>query len=448
VSELVIRPLGDCLSLLIDHRGRTPKKLGADFTSAGVPVISAKNVKNGRLSLNAEVRYVPVDLFERWMSDRLRAGDVLLTSEAPLGEAAFLKDDTDYCLGQRLFALRADETKVHPRFLYYLLRSPRARQALEARATGTTAQGIRQAELVKVELEIPPLTHQQEAAALLGSLDDKIDLNNEMSNTLEEIARSIFKSWFVDFEPVRAKMLGHKPRGVETDTATLFPDRLVSSSRGRIPEGWQVSTLGELTHDVRGRSYRSSELSDSRTALVTLKSFRRGGGYRRDGLKAFTGSYKQEQVVAPGEVVIACTDVTQAAEVVGRPAVVLPDDRFDTLVASLDVVILRSKAPDLSAPYLYFLTGTEEFTSHAYAHTSGTTVLHLDRRCIAAFSVVCPPPQLLSAYSEISEPMFQRIQENATESVLLARIRDALLARLVSGELELKEAERVFEAAV
>lgn len=119
VSEWHKARLNEVLIEIIDHRGQTPKKLGGDFCSSGVRVISAKNIKDGRIDYNSEMRYISREIYERWMPVKLRYGDVLLTSEAPLGETAYVKTDTEFCLGQRLFALRADKQKVDPRYLYY-----------------------------------------------------------------------------------------------------------------------------------------------------------------------------------------------------------------------------------------------------------------------------------------------------------------------------------------
>ena len=206
-SELCRHRLGDVLAVVIDHRGRTPKKLGGDFVAAGVRVLSAKTVKGGRLQGLADCRFVTQDMYDAWMPNKLRLGDVLLTSEAPLGEAAYLQDDAHFCLGQRLFALRANDAKLDARFLFYLLLSPAVQQRLQARATGTTAQGIRQAELVQVEVYLPPLPEQRRVASILGALDDKIELNRRMNGTLESIAHAVFQSWFIDVYPVCIKAL-------------------------------------------------------------------------------------------------------------------------------------------------------------------------------------------------------------------------------------------------
>ena len=151
--------IDEAVELIIDHRGRTPKKLGGDFSFDGIQVVSAKHVYRGRLHLDENRRFVPLEMAKRWMPTKLLAGDVLLTSEAPLGEAAYLNENTDLCLGQRLFALRARPTVAHHRFLYYALRSPLVQRRLHARATGTTAQGIKQSELRQLSLSCrPPLS--------------------------------------------------------------------------------------------------------------------------------------------------------------------------------------------------------------------------------------------------------------------------------------------------
>ena len=141
----------------------------------------------------------------KWMKTPLLADDVILTSEAPLGEPAYVAQDAEWCLGQRLFGIRTNKDKLYGRFLFYALQSAEVRHDLLSRATGTTAQGIRQAELRRVRIPLPPLPEQRAIAHILGTLDDKIELNRRMNETLEEMARALFKSWFVDFDPVRAK---------------------------------------------------------------------------------------------------------------------------------------------------------------------------------------------------------------------------------------------------
>ena len=182
--------LGDALDALIDYRGKTPKKLGGDWSPSGHRVISALNIKNNRVDDN-DHHYVSDDIYAKWMKEPLRQGDVLLTSEAPLGEVAYLDREVDWCLGQRLFGLRGKAGVLDGRYLSYLLRGGSVRNEILSRSTGSTVAGIRQAELVKVLLDLPDIAVQEGVAATLGALDDKIESNGQAQVTGENLIRSL-----------------------------------------------------------------------------------------------------------------------------------------------------------------------------------------------------------------------------------------------------------------
>lgn len=177
-------------SLIIDHRGKTPKKLGADWTISGHRVISAQNIKGSRIDEN-DHHYVDSRTYAKWMKVPLAAGDTLLTSEAPLGEVAYLQYDVDWVLGQRLYALRTEPSLAVGRFLFYALQSPLVRNDLESRATGTTVFGISQVELRKVQIPCPPIVEQQRIAGVLGALDDKIESNLRVRNLCRDLGGNL-----------------------------------------------------------------------------------------------------------------------------------------------------------------------------------------------------------------------------------------------------------------
>lgn len=296
---------------------------------------------------------------------------------------------------------------------------------------------------------IPDIKTQDAICELLGSLNDKIELNRRINETLEAMAQAIFRDWFVDFGPVRRKMAGATdpvaimgglmpdPAGA-AKMAALFPDRL---NQEELPHGWRTKSLEEIATFTKGRSYKSSELQPSKTALVTLKSFARGGGYRRDGLKPYTGTYNLEQVVCLGDIVLAQTDVTQAADIVGRPAIVSSQGEFETLIASLDVVIIRAKKPDkVPREYLYQMLRDQRFTDHALAHVTGTTVLHLAKAALPSYSVISPPDDLARAFDRVCGSFREKILSNDLENRTLAETRDYLLPRLMSGEVRVSDA--------
>src|SRR5579859_1224784 len=216
----------------------------------------------------------------------------------------------------------------------------------------SSVPGVNRNHLHTMRVLLPSLPEQRRIAAILGALDDNIALNRRMNATLEALARALFQSWFVDFDPVRAKAQGRQPAGMDAVTAALFPDSFEDSALGPIPRGWRVAPLTELAAFSKGASYKSDDLHESRTALVTLKSIERGGGYQPSGLKSYAGAYRPEQIVLPGEIVVAQTDLTQKAEVLGRPARVRATPQFDILVASLDLVVVRPISPNVPSVFL------------------------------------------------------------------------------------------------
>jgi type I restriction enzyme S subunit len=270
--------LGDLLELIIDYRGKTPKKLGGDFVDAGIPVISAIHIKRGKIIWSERERFVTTEMFQKWMKEPLKKGDVLLTSEAPLGEVAMVPSDADLVLSQRLFALRTKSSLLDPKYLMYFLQSNTGQEELRGRSSGSTVVGIKQTELVNIPIPCPPILQQRLIGEILMTIDEKISENEKVSETLEDIASTVFKSWFVDFDPVKAKMSGKKPAGMSDDVVELFPDSMEEVDGGLLPKGWTHDSLSKHISVTKGKSYKSSELEDSETALVTLKSFARGGG--------------------------------------------------------------------------------------------------------------------------------------------------------------------------
>ena len=329
-----------------------------------------------------------------------------------------------------------------PRYCYYLLRSI----DFSGLNAGSGVPTLNRNHLHPMPMVRPPVVEQKQISSILGALDDRIALLRETNATLEAIAQALFKSWFVDFDPVHAKQQGIAPEGLDEATAALFPGGFEESELGLVPKGWSVTSVAQVAEVVKGKSYSSSELAiQYDTALVTLKSFERGGGFRLDGFKPFTGKFKPSQVVVSGDLIVAYTDVTQAAELIGKPAIVVGVDEYKTLVASLDVGIIRPDPTKCNRQFLYGLFRTEPFQAHTFAHTSGTTVLHLAKEGIGSFQFPCPSVELIIAYAEIAEAIVGRRQTNIDLMRTLATLRDTLLPRLISGQLRLPEAETTLE---
>ena len=443
-SEVVEHRLESICELGVECPHATPK-----WTDSGVVVLRNQNIKGGRLDLSSPSYTDEEHYLGRVKRAVPQAGDIVITREAPMGDVCQIPEGLKCCLGQRQVLLRPDPKKVDSRFLLYALQSPYIQHQIGwNEGTGSTVSNLRIPVLEALSIPTPELAVQREVAETLGAIDDRITLLRETSTTLEAIAQSLFKSWFVDFDPVNAKMQGRAPEGIDQATAALFPDSFEESELGPLPKGWSISAVANVSEIVKGKSYSSKDLVDKHTtALVTLKSFERGGGFRMDGFKPYSGSFKSTQVVISGDLIVAYTDVTQAAELIGKPAIVVGIEEHDTLVATLDVGIVR---PDLSVcgrQFLYGLFKTDSFQSHTLAHTSGTTVLHLSKDGVGSFQFVLPPAGLIKVFENIATKLAERRQINSNQVRSLRLLRDTLLPRLISGQLRLPGGQAILEPA-
>ena len=426
--------LGDHVDLLTGFPFKS-----AEFTddAQDVRLVRGDNVVQGRFRWDGVRRWprTDVDEFGNYL---LEPGDVTLAMDRPWVEAglkyaAVSAEDQPCLLVQRVSRLRGTNG-LSTRYLRYVIGSPAFTEYVLAVQTGTAVPHISGRQIADFRFALPSVAEQERIADVLGMLDEKIELNRRVNRTLESIARAIFKSWFVDFDPMRKKMEGGRVRP-PSGPACFFPGEFRESPVGLIPNGWQCRPLGDVAQFTKGRSYERAELGPSETALVTLKSFRRGGGYREDGLKDYVGPHRPEQVVDVGDVLVAHTDVTQAAEVLGRAVRVRSSSRHKTLVASLDTVVVRPTGDHLTREFLFFALDNDRFRDHAYGYSNGTTVLHLGAKALPEFPLVVPPAGLVAAFSGIVESLLARADLLGEENASLATVRDRLLPELMAGRL-------------
>lgn len=411
-------------------------------------MITAKDIHDGRIWYSG-ARHTSQEAYENRLTSKSRpiVGDVLLTKDGSIGRLAVC-DRPDVCINQSVALLRVNQ-RLDAYYLKYLLEAPNYQTRMDADADGSTIKHIYITRIDKMEVAVPSLPEQQAVIAMLGTLDRRTELLRQTNETLVAMARAIFKSWFVDFDPVRAKAEGREPEGMDAATAALFPSEFQDSELGPIPKGWSPAVLGDSIQVIKGKSYRSDDLvREGPTALVTLKSFERGGGFRLDGFKPYKGTYKEEQLVHDGEIIVSFTDVTQAADVIGKAAVVTRVDPFAKLVASLDVGIVRPRrASEFPVSFLHGLVQSPDFHAHTFAHTSGTTVLHLAKNAIGDYRYSLPPVQLRNIYDAISQPLFDKHRNSIRVVQTLSALRDTLLPRLISGKLRVPEAEALLAEA-
>ena len=214
-------------------------------------MIRTSNIRDGQIDLT-NTKYAVKEIYEKWIRrTTVEPKDVLLTREAPLGEVGIIRQKDTLFLGQRIMQYRANQKLLDPHFLYYSFRSKNLQNQFHAHSgSGSVVDHIRVGDCLKFLIPLPPLPEQKAIAHILGTLDDKIELNQQMNRTLEATAREIFKSWFVDFDPVRAKMDGRQPEGMDAQTAALFPDAFKDSALGMIPKGWRVLPLLNICENI------------------------------------------------------------------------------------------------------------------------------------------------------------------------------------------------------
>jgi len=304
-----------------------------------------------------------------------------------------------------------DVTSLH--YTYYALLNARLNQ----HAGGAAQPLLTQRDLKPVPIPYPNLASRKKIAGLLTMYDQSIENNTRRIEILEEMAQAIYREWFVEF------------RGPGHEEVPL-----VDSDLGPIPEGWKVTRVDDIAEIVRGRSYSKSEISDSAGApFINLKCISRGGGFRKSGLKCYTGPYKLAQEVRYGDIVIAVTDMTQERNVVGRAARV-PSLTEDFGVISLDLVRVIPNV--VSSPYLYGMLRHSPFPDEVKNFANGANVLHLHPDRIAEYRFARAPEDLQLRYSNAVEPMYELADRLDLQVEKLRAARDLLLPRLISGEID------------
>jgi type I restriction enzyme, S subunit len=331
--------------------------------------------------------------------------------------------DREYCIGRGIASITHKKGIEYNHFIKGILDFKK--EELLSIATGSTFPNISYSQLARLKIQLPPVPEQQGIANFLLALDSKIELNQQMNATLEKIGQALFKHWFIDFEFPNEKGKPYKSSSGE----------MVDSELGGIPKGWEVRKLGDFVYVIKGVSYTSNELKESDTALVTLKSIDRGGGLNRNGFKEYVGEYDKEQEIIDGDIVVAHTDLTQKAEVLGKPAIVRTIANYKSLVASLDLSIVRPKDNSTNKPYLFYLLMSEHFQNHAFSYSNGTTVLHLSNKAVPNFEFILPGNKIVLKFGEITEILLEKKNNNEREMDRLSEIRDSLLPKVISGQI-------------
>jgi type I restriction enzyme, S subunit len=412
-SEIVEHSLNSLCLLVVDCPHATPK-----WTDSGVVVLRNQNIKGGRLDLSTPSFTDEENYHSRVKRATPKAGDIVITREAPMGDVCQIPHGLRCCLGQRQVLLRPDPAKIDARFLLFALQSPYIQHQIGwNEGTGSTVSNLRIPVLEALKIPTPSMSRQVEIASLLGAVDDRIALLRETNATLEAIAQALFKSWFVDFDPVYAKQQGIAPAGMDDATAALFPDGFESSIIGDIPAGWNVKTLEDLLVLQRGFDLPAQD--------------RIPGAYPIIAASGPSGTHREAMVKGPGV-------VTGRSGVLGR--VFLEFGDYWPLNTALWIKEFRAATPC----YAYELLRLLDFK----AFNAGSAVPTLNRNHIHGLPYVIPARACVEAFENIAEKLHQRVKKNEAQAQTLATLRDTLLPRLISGQLRLPEAEEQLAEAI
>lgn len=383
----------------------------SDLVEEGPIVIGGTEIKSSiQLSLS-NVKHLSREKYEESPEIKLKDGDVLLVTRGNLGEVGYYHSDYgEGTINPSVIILK--EFNGNSKFLFYYLISTVGKKQVLSLTSGSSIPAIYQSEVYKLNYPKPPLKEQKSIADILSAFDNKIELLHAQNKTLEELAQTIFMEWF-----------GKYQNGDE------------------LPNGWGTYELNELVDTVNGYSYKGNELvEESLDALVTLKSFDRNGGFQTRGFKPFSGNPKPSQEVKIGDLVVAHTDLTQDAEVLGNPAFIFDDGGFKRMFITMDLVKVISKNINVSSSFLYYLMKDRAFKGHCVGYSNGTTVLHLSKKAIPEYIIYLPKDfNRVKEFSEISNSTTNKISLNKDKIKILTQTRDTLLQKLMSGEIRVKD---------
>ena len=391
--------------------GKTPSTSNPSFWNGNIPFITPKDLQTTKHIIKTE----------RTITDYGRdsiKGCILpkdSISVSCIGNLGYVGKTTKESVTNQQINSIIPNNLVDSDFLYYLLKSMWSYfKHYEGQSTALSI--LNKTQFEKIQVNIPEdIDVQKKIAGVLSALDDKIELNNQINSNLDQQAQALFKSWFIDFEPFGGKM----------------------------PNDWEVIKFEKLANFIPGYSYKSSELSKSNCAMVTIKNFNRNGGFKIDGLKEILPSQKlkNEQKAKIFDILVAHTDLTQNAEIIGNAEMILNTGKYSELIFSMDLVKVSPKS-NLSAFLILLLLKNKYFKSHCLGYVNGTTVLHLNKSALPEYKLAFPKNiNCLNILNNVVENIYKNIAKNNNENQRLSEIRDSLLPKLMSGEIDVSKVD-------
>lgn len=397
--------LNDVCELIVDCPHSTEPDEGE-----GYPIIRTPNIGVGYLDLEGVQRVSKAAYDRRNIRAVPRPNDLILAREAPAGNVGIIREGMKVCLGQRTVLIRPSAEKVSPLFLNYYLNAPKQRHALLSNSNGATVSHVNMPVIRNLVIELPDREAQDRIADVLSAYDELIENNRRQIKLLEEAAQRLYKEWFIDL-----KFSGHE--------TTPIVDSL--------PEGWKRGTLLTLVDVVRGCSYSSDEIIQGEKTLINLGNLTPFGGFRFGYEKPFSGKSREDQMVAKGDVVMGLTE--QAIGLAGYAALLptVPDGS----VISADLVKIAPKQ-GVPAEFVYALLRYGRLSELISTLANGTKIKHLRPQSLSRATTQIPSIELMQRYAAVVCPAYEQIDVCQQQVAAAREVRDRLLPKLMSGEIE------------
>ncbi len=413
-----------------------------DYVPEGIPVVPTEAIRDRRVDHSVLPKISSAKAGEL-ARHRLRPGDILFARRGvqATGHIGCIREAEDgFICGTGAIRLRInhDRAEVEADFLSHVLANPSSIEWFKFHAIGATMPNLNEGIIRSFPLQIPPLPEQRAIAHILGTLDDKIELNRQMNETLEAMARALFKSWFIDFDPVRAKAAG-RDQGLPKPLADLFPARLVDSELGEIPEGWEVQRVGDIGTIVCGKTPHTQvcEYYGHDLPFITIPDMH-GRIFATSVQRRLSqvGAQSQEKKMLPvGAICVSC---------IGTAGLVVITSELSQTNQQINSVIPNQK----DATYFWYWTLRNLGDDIRAGGSGGSVLTNLSTGRFSELRLLASAARLRSCYHMIVAPLFRRILENEHESSSLATLRDTLLPKLISGELRVKDAQRFTKRAI
>lgn len=387
-------------------------------TDSGPFKLTAKDIHDGKIDYTT-ARHTSWEAYYNDLTDKSKpkVGDILLTKDGSIGRVAMC-DRADICINQSVALLQPNE-RIDSRFLKYLLETPHYQRRMENDADGTTIKHIYITRVDKMQIAVPPLDEQKAIAHILGTLDDKIELNQQMNHTLESITRALFKSWFINFDPVRAKMDGRQPTGMDSETAALFPDEFEDSPLGKIPENWKIGRLEEIAEIVMGASPKGDTYNEDGIGIPLVNGPVEFGEYFLVKRKWTTSPTRLSQ---PGDLVFCVRGSTTGRRVIAD----------DVYCLGRGVCAIRG----FKNTQLFVNQTIEIELERLLSKTTGSVFPNLSSSDLREFEVLVPTQSVIEVFCSSVQPLNEEILANIHQIETLKATRDVLLPKLLTGQLQ------------